>query len=682
MPAIPHPGVSEQGWLADLKETAEQVGTHVLGEAIRWDVEGLTPGSLRRPDVVIRRDADGSALATGEAKRPDTPEGAHPLISSEVRDAIEKAQMRAAPLCFTTNFFEIAVFDARDEHFASDLDRLQGNLIPLVNPATASAPSWWISLPSAEKAHLTIIGLRQLFERLRHSLREPVARDINEITLHVFSRTTDRLLQPLFEAFLAERDSNAIPGTVVSHALRSHLNIAEDAEARYLVAQGIAEVLTAALFYRNIAAHFSLSRLLAGTSPSNSRLLVTRLTRSFTVAIDRSGDYEPIFQLSPAAAWVLSHGGQPVLQLWKNLFDFIDQIDFTTVSSDVVGSIFERLISPERRHEMGQHYTDARVARSMTRWAVQSPDAQVADVACGAGTFLVETWRHLAGSGRTHAEILAQVLGNDVDPFAVHLATVNMATREIYQGSNYPAIRMGDAFDIRPGSEILSVTPKIGQPVRINWPTGGVDAIVGNPPYSESPTDEDSLRQSLAQLGYPPPAGMAGNLAAWFGLLANALTKDAGRWALVLPTGVLQNSNTGPWRSWLRQHFNVVVWHTEDDVWFSDARVATCVILAVKTAGSKSLRFVDIRERIQGDLIDIDEIPSPAAKVTIRDLSATPLHADILIAGTSPVVLTVFSQSNKTKTLSELSGLSVYSGNKLGHSLYQLRDEAQAAVAC
>ena len=53
MPAVPHPGVSEQGWLADLKETAEQVGSSVFGTAIRWDVEGLTSGSGRRPDVVV-----------------------------------------------------------------------------------------------------------------------------------------------------------------------------------------------------------------------------------------------------------------------------------------------------------------------------------------------------------------------------------------------------------------------------------------------------------------------------------------------------------------------------------------------------------------------------------------------------------------------------------------------------
>src|SRR5207244_3179301 len=107
------------------KDTAEQVGAQVYSEPIRWDVEGLLTSSQRRPDVVIRRDRDGTVLAGGEAKRPDVPDGAHPLVGSEVRDALGKARMLGAPLCFTTNFFEVAVFDARDDRpYSSDIDRL------------------------------------------------------------------------------------------------------------------------------------------------------------------------------------------------------------------------------------------------------------------------------------------------------------------------------------------------------------------------------------------------------------------------------------------------------------------------------------------------------------------------------------------------------------------------------
>src|SRR5262249_21248232 len=154
----------------------------------------------------------------------------------------------------------------------------------------------------------------------------------------------------------------------------------------------------------------------------------------------------------------------------------------------------------ERRHEMGQHYTNARVARSMSRWALRDESDVVADLACGAGTFLVELHGILSRRGRSHEQILQQLLGNDLDPFAVHLATVNLATRDIHRGANYPAIRLGDAFELAPGTQVLDVRPTVGAPVHMEWPAAGLDGVVGNPPYAETPDDVQRLKARLAQL--------------------------------------------------------------------------------------------------------------------------------------------------------------------------------------
>lgn len=264
---IPHPGISEIGWLADLKEVAEQTGKQVFGEPIRWDVEVIKKAGRKRPDVVIRRDRDGLILASGEAKRPDTPSGLHPLVASEMNDAFEKAASLGAPVCFTTNFLEAAVFNATMGGHSTGLDRLQGGLIPIVPEALAKAPSWWSSLNTVDRNTQVILGLRQLFERIKAAQVCHLPRDINEVALLVFSRVTDRLVQPLYEALLAERKGGTLSPEIKAHALRVHLRPQEDGQLRFLVAQGIAEVLTAVLFYRNIADHFSLGPLLAGTNP-------------------------------------------------------------------------------------------------------------------------------------------------------------------------------------------------------------------------------------------------------------------------------------------------------------------------------------------------------------------------------------------------------------------------------
>ena len=258
MTTVPHPGISELGWLADLKETAEGVGFEVYGEAIRWDVEVLGKQTKKRPDVVIRRDETGEVLASGEAKRPDHPAGVHPLVASEVSDALQKAQILGGSLCFTTNFFECAVFDAENKPYGNDLDRLQGGLIPLIDDRIAKAPDWWSSLHAAERAEYARLGLKQLFERLKASAAGTVPRDINEAALLVFSRTTARLVGPLCETLIHQRKSSSLQAELIHHGLRVQLVLTDDRQARYLLAQGIAEVLTASLFYQTIADHFSL----------------------------------------------------------------------------------------------------------------------------------------------------------------------------------------------------------------------------------------------------------------------------------------------------------------------------------------------------------------------------------------------------------------------------------------
>ena len=200
-----------------------------------------------------------------------------------------------------------------------------------------------------------LFGLRQLFERIRAAQGGGLGRDINEIALLVFSRVTDRLVQPLYEALLHERDGGLLETAINTHALRVHLVIQHDEQLRFLAAQGVAEVLTAILFYRNIADHFSLGPLLGGTVPlyrSGPAWATYAQLRSSHRCLRRLRDdsaTQPNCQARPDKRWRASP------RALKGLIAFVGQLDFTTVTSDVIGSIFERLISPERRHAMGQH---------------------------------------------------------------------------------------------------------------------------------------------------------------------------------------------------------------------------------------------------------------------------------------------------------------------------------------
>lgn len=675
-----HPGTTEIQWLADLKPTAEEIAKEVLGYPVRWSVETTKGTGSKRSDVLVETD-EGEVILSGEAKRPDDPLGAHPLVASEVEDAVGKAQRNGVQLCFTTNFHQTAVLDAGPGLINRPLRRLQGPLIDFIPRSIAGAPNWWDRLNTKERRAATEYGLRALFERYLSLTQgaEPSV-PIEETALGFFADLTQALLEPLHRAF-KDTSASENPGLRM-RALTGGLDIADAQQARYLIAQGIAEVLTASLFHRLLRDHFAdIGPLLGGTTPRKSSSLARLVIKSLREATRASGDYETILSLSAIGEWVVENASATALRSWLELLGFVEHIDLAEITSDILGSIFERLISPERRHDMGQHYTNPLLARAMSKWGVTSDGITVLDPACGAGTFLVETYGRHEALGLGHDEILKRTLGNDLDPFAVHLASINLVTRRIHKGLNYPRIRLGDAFDIGPGEEMLKVDAHDG----MSAPFDKVDLVITNPPFGRKHPSESEAAAQLDKLGLLDRPHMAGaNLAAWFVLLGVALTKDEGRMAFVLPSAVLQNENLGAWRAWVRTRYDLVIWHSEFDIWFSDARISTCVLLfnprpegPTETAAGQrpgSLCFANLMEPIGGGLSDLEGTPVAAESAQVRDLTNMPIAEDVLIAGTIPRELTQLLESTAIAELGELDGLTVEAGKKLGHSAFRLKD--------
>ena len=52
------------------------------------------------------------------------------------------------------------------------------------------------------------------------------------------------------------------------------------------------------------------------------------------------------------------------------------------------------------------------------------------------------------GRGQKHWELLADLFDVDVDEFATHFTTINLATRDLIDAENYPQIVRSDFFDL------------------------------------------------------------------------------------------------------------------------------------------------------------------------------------------------------------------------------------------
>lgn len=100
------------------------------------------------------------------------------------------------------------------------------------------------------------------------------------------------------------------------------------------------------------------------------------------------------------------------------------------LSEDVLKSLYQELVDPETRHDLGEYYTpDWLAERIIANLLEKNPSASVLDPACGSGTFLYQTIRlkryFLQDSLETLQHILSHVVGVDIHPLAVIVSKAN-----------------------------------------------------------------------------------------------------------------------------------------------------------------------------------------------------------------------------------------------------------------
>ena len=164
-------------------------------------------------------------------------------------------------------------------------------------------------------------------------------------------------------------------------------------------------------------------------------------------------------------AWPDEVGGNPLLQ---TLARRVARFNWAEAPPDTPATLYETVIPPEERRQLGEYYTPAWLARAMVRELVDDPLYQhVLDPACGSGTFVAEAVVHfLAAAGAAKWEpkevlnrLREAVTGIDVHPVAVHLAraawtlaarpAISAASADGYDASLSIPVYLGDALQLR-----------------------------------------------------------------------------------------------------------------------------------------------------------------------------------------------------------------------------------------
>ncbi|MDX0408977.1 N-6 DNA methylase [Sinorhizobium medicae] len=195
-----------------------------------------------------------------------------------------------------------------------------------------------------------------------------------------------------------------------------------------------------------------------------------------------------------------------------------------------------REFSPERR-SLGAYYTSSGVADVLCSWAIRSSRDRILEPSFGGCEFITSARSRLVLLGER--EPLKQVFGADIDLRA--FAALNE--------------RHPDAFaeNFRHGDFLGMTVDDLAR--------GGVDVVIGNPPYVRHHTISEDVfvrasRLRDARLAHLP---MQANLWAFFVIHACSFLRPHGRMALVLPQNYLYSSYAKSVRYFLQQHFASVI---------------------------------------------------------------------------------------------------------------------------
>jgi len=118
------------------------------------------------------------------------------------------------------------------------------------------------------------------------------------------------------------------------------------------------------------------------------------------------------------------------IKIVRLLLSLFRNYDLGRLSEDVLKSLYQELVDPKTRHDLGEYYTPDWLAHLMIQKVIkQNPNASLLDPACGSGTFLYlsirEKRNYLGDSPDTLEHILKSVVGVDIHPLAVIIAKTN-----------------------------------------------------------------------------------------------------------------------------------------------------------------------------------------------------------------------------------------------------------------
>ncbi len=129
-------------------------------------------------------------------------------------------------------------------------------------------------------------------------------------------------------------------------------------------------------------------------------------------------------------SWVLSPSLlESTYSLLSGLAQHLSVYDLSKINEDLLKELYQGLVDPQTRHDLGEFYTPDWLAELILKEADFKKGLSMLDPACGSGTFLFTAIRRLIAGGLKGTALVDEaaknIVGMDVHPVAVTIARVN-----------------------------------------------------------------------------------------------------------------------------------------------------------------------------------------------------------------------------------------------------------------
>ena len=601
-------------------------------------------GSLKRRDLTLL-DKNKMPVLTGEVKLPYAKDGSTPYNDTVVTDARSKALRAGARFFFTWNINEFVLWETTPDKAPYQDQKYKSWQVTAVHKEshldiapTLQAIQSWLDKFLVEFSDVirgtAPIGFKPPDERFIDLLESALLTPIMMTFEVLLSRYGDPKFKKDLDKWMREEGWTILDN---QEGINDNLERASKYACYALVNK---LVFHEALLKRYGA---KMDRLAVPEHIDTGDQLRLHLENYFAEAKNITGDYETVFgEDHKAIENRIPFYSDSATPHWRELINQIHKFDFSKIDYEVIGRIFERLISPEERHKYGKYYTRAEVVDLINSFCIQNGTEAVMDPACGGGTFLVRAYarKKELSPARKHVQLLSDLFGVDVSHFATHLTTINLATRDLIDEENYPQIARSDFFDVAAHKTFISLpkrveTKTLGKRREVDIPA--LDAVVSNPPYVRQ---EDIPRSKKDAKNGPKPgtkeyyqklvkdeAGVTfsgrSDLHCYFWPHSASFLKENGYLCLLTSSQWLDVEYGFRLQDWILSNFRILaIFESIDEPWFVGARVATAITCLQREPDKtkrmdNTVRFVQLRRPI-GEILAHDSTTAGAVTTVDR----------------------------------------------------------------